>query len=65
MSLVKNFFSQTRKKEYEAMMNRTPSVGSMKDNMFAAVMYLSCYGFSYYKAVPEPYHDGPGLRFFL
>ena len=34
------------------MVKRTPSVGSMKDNMFAPVMYLACYGFSYYKADP-------------
>ena len=25
----------------------------MKDNMFAPVMYLACYGFSYYKADPD------------
>ncbi len=32
-------FREKHRKEYEAMVNRTPSVGSMKDNMFAAVMY--------------------------
>ena len=46
-------FKKKHKKEYEAMVGRTPSVGSMKDNMFAPVMYLACYGFSYYKADPE------------
>ena len=35
------------------MVKRTPSVGSVKDNMFAMVMYLACYGFSYYKAAPH------------
>ena len=39
--------------EYRAMVARTPSVGSMKENMFAPVMYLACYGFTYYKADPE------------
>ena len=46
-------FKKRHKKEYEAMVRRTPSVGSMKDNMFAPVMYLACYGFSYYKADPD------------
>ena len=46
-------FKKKHKKEYAAMVGRTPSVGSMKDNMFAPVMYLACYGFSYYKADPE------------
>ncbi len=46
-------FKRKHKKEYKAMIKRTPSVGSMKDNMFAPVMYLACYGFSYYKADPE------------
>lgn len=48
--------SSFRKKhmaEYKALVFRTPSVGSMKDNMFAPVMYLACYGFAYYKADPE------------
>ena len=45
-------FKKKHRKEYEAMVKRTPSVGSMKDNMFAPVMYLACYGFSYYKADP-------------
>ena len=39
-------FEQKHKKEYAAMVKRTPSVGSMTDNMFAPVMYLACYGFS-------------------
>ena len=39
--------------EYKAMVARTPSAGSPKDNMFAPVMYLACYGFAYYKADPE------------
>ena len=46
-------FKKKHRKEYEAMVGRTPSVGSMKDNMFAPVMYLACYGFSYYKADPD------------
>ena len=37
-------FKKKHKNEYEAMVKRTPSVGSMKDNMFAPVMYLACYG---------------------
>ena len=43
-------FKRKHKKEYKAMIKRTPSVGSAKENMFAPVMYLACYGFSYYKA---------------
>ncbi len=43
-------FRKAHRKEYKAMVSRTPGVGSMKDNMFAMVMYLACYGFSYYKA---------------
>lgn len=46
-------FKKKQKKEYKAMVARTPSVGSMKENMFAPVMYLACFGFSYYKADPE------------
>lgn len=46
-------FKRTHRKEYKDMVERTPEVGSMKDNMFAIVMYLACYGFSYYKAAPE------------
>ena len=45
-------FKEKHRKEYIAMVKRTPSVGSMKDNMFAPVMYLACYGFSYYKTDP-------------
>ena len=41
------------RKEYVAMVQRTPSVGSMTDNMFTPVMYMACYGYSYYKADPE------------
>ncbi|MBQ4208737.1 MAG: hypothetical protein II621_10570, partial [Clostridia bacterium] len=36
-------FKKQHKREYEAMVRRTPSVGSMTDNMFAPVMYLACY----------------------
>ena len=46
-------FRKRHRKEYEAMVARTPSVGSIKDNMFAAVMYMVCYGYAYYKADPE------------
>ncbi|MBQ6036302.1 MAG: hypothetical protein IJL43_03230 [Lachnospiraceae bacterium] len=46
-------FQKKHRKEYEAMVKRTPSVGPMKDNMFAPVMLMACYGFSYYKADPE------------
>lgn len=46
-------FKKKHLAEYKAMVARTPSVGSMKDNMFAPVMYLACYGFAYYKADPE------------
>lgn len=46
-------FKKKHLAEYKAMIARTPSVGTMKDNMFASVMYLACYGFSYYKADPQ------------
>lgn len=46
-------FRKKHMAEYRNMVSRTPSVGSMKENMFAPVMYLACYGFSYYKADPE------------
>ena len=46
-------FRKKHMAEYKAMVARTPSVGSMKENMFAPVMYLACYGFAYYKADPE------------
>lgn len=46
-------FKKKHLKEYKAMVARTPSVGSAKENMFAPVMYLACFGFSYYKADPE------------
>ena len=46
-------FKQRHLKEYKAMVARTPGVGSMKENMFAPVMYLACFGFSYYRADPE------------
>jgi len=46
-------FKKKHMAEYRAMVARTPSVGSMKENMFAPVMYLACYGFTYYKADPE------------
>lgn len=46
-------FRKRHREEYEAMVARTPSVGSIKDNMFAAVMYMACYGYAYYKADPE------------
>ena len=45
-------FRKKQREEYKAMVARTPSVGSMKENMFAPVMYLACFGFSYYKADP-------------
>ena len=46
-------FKKKHMEEYKAMVKRTPSAGSMKDNMFASVMYLGCYGLAYYKADPE------------
>ena len=46
-------FRKKHMAEYKAMVKRTPSVGSPKENMFAPVMYLACYGFAYYKADPE------------
>ena len=46
-------FRKKHMAEYRAMVARTPSVGSMRENMFAPVMYLACYGFAYYKADPE------------
>ena len=46
-------FKKKQMREYNAMVARTPGVGSIKANMFAPVMYLACFGFSYYKAYPE------------
>ncbi len=46
-------FKRRHKKEYREMVRRTPSVGSVRENMFAPVMYLACYGFSYYKVDSE------------
>ncbi len=46
-------FRKAHMREYRAMVERTPGAGSMKDNMFASVLYLACYGFSYYKAAPD------------
>ncbi len=46
-------FRRKHKREYRQMINRTPSIGSVKDNMFAPVVYLACYGFTYYKSDPE------------
>ena len=46
-------FKKKHMQEYKAMVQRTPSVGSMRENMFAPVMHLACFGFSYYKADPE------------
>jgi len=47
-----NTFHKEHMKQYKAMVERTPSIGNMKENMFAFVMYLACYGYSYYKASP-------------
>ncbi len=44
-------FQRRHMKEYRAMGGRTAPVGSMKDNMFAPVMYLACFGFSYYRRI--------------
>ncbi len=52
LSLDMKAFKKAHRREYRAMIRRTPGVGSMKENMFAMVMYLACYGFSYYKAAP-------------
>ncbi len=46
-------FKKAHMQEYKAMVSRTPGVGSVKDNMFAVVMYMACYGLSYYKAAPD------------
>ncbi len=46
-------FKKKQMLEYKAMVGRTPSVGSPKKNMLAPVMYLACFGFSYYKADPD------------
>ncbi|WP_350454405.1 L-2-amino-thiazoline-4-carboxylic acid hydrolase [Slackia heliotrinireducens] len=46
-------FKRAHHQEYREMVERTPGVGSMKENMFAMVMYVACYGFSYYKAAPD------------
>ena len=46
-------FKKEHLKEYKAMIKRTPSIGSPKENIFAPVMYLACYLFSYYKADPK------------
>ncbi len=46
-------FRKRLKKEYKAMVKRTPGVGSMKENPLAIVMYMACFGLSYYKAGEE------------
>jgi len=43
-------FKKRLKKEYKAMVKRTPGVGSMKENPLAVVMYMASFGLSYYKA---------------
>ncbi len=43
-------FRKRHKKEYKAMVRRTPGVGGMKENPLSVVMYMACYGLSYYKA---------------
>lgn len=43
--------------EYKAMVGRTQSVGSLKENMLCSTMYIACYGFAYYKAAPEKITD--------
>jgi len=46
-------FKKRHLREYKAMVSRAEGIGSMKENMFAIVPYLACYGFSYYKAAPD------------
>ncbi|MCR5490871.1 MAG: L-2-amino-thiazoline-4-carboxylic acid hydrolase [Bacilli bacterium] len=43
-------FKKRLKQEYKAMVKRTPGVGSMKENPLSVVMYMACFGLSYYKA---------------
>ncbi len=43
-------FKKRHKKEYKAMIKRTPSVGGMKENPLSIVMLMACYALSYYKA---------------
>ncbi len=46
-------FRKAHRREYRAMISRTPGAGGVKENMLAIVMYLACYDFSYYKAGGE------------
>lgn len=46
-------FKKKHKYEYKQMIDRASYIGSMKENMFSPVVYLGCYGFSYYKADPD------------
>ena len=41
-------FKKKHMAEYKAMAARTPSAGSVKENMFVLLMYPACYGFAYY-----------------
>ncbi len=46
---LKSFWKRL-KQEFKAMVKRTPGVGSMKENPLSIVMYMACFGLSYYKA---------------
>ncbi len=46
-------FKRKHRKEYKDMIGRAAYIGSMKENMFAPVPYMACYGFAYYRADPE------------
>lgn len=45
-------FKKRHRAEYKAMVERTPGVGGIKENILCSTMYIACYGFAYYKAAP-------------
>ena len=46
-------FQKKHLQEYKAMIARTPSVGTVKENHLLPSVYLVCYVLAYYKADPE------------
>ena len=49
--------------EYKAIVARTPSVGTMRDNMFAMTMYAGAFFIALYKTEPEQacFRNAPGV----
>jgi len=46
-------FKKKHRAEYKAMVERTPGIGGMKENMLCTTAFIACYGFAYYKATPD------------